>query len=230
MTDSSSAGTASRVAIIGGHGTIARLLTELLVARGDKVVSVFRNPQHRAEIEALGAEAVVCDIETASVVDLTPALAGVDAVVFAAGAGPGSGAARKRTVDYEGSVKSAEAAAAAGVSRFVQVSAIGVDDGPAPDADEVWAAYVEAKRDADASLRRSGLAWTILRPGALTNDEPTGLIALASATPRGSVPRADVAAVIAAVLTFDDTAGHSWDLVSGETPIPAAVAAAVSAD
>lgn len=219
----------SRIAIIGGHGTIARLLTGLLVEQGDEVVSVFRNPDHRADIEALGAEAVVCDLEAASAQDLVPALRGADAVVFAAGAGPGSGAARKHTVDYEGSVKSATAAEAAGVHRFVQVSAMGVDDGPAPDADEVWAAYVEAKRDADASLRRSGLAWTILRPGALTDDEPTGLVTLASDTPRGSIPRADVAAVIAAVLTFDGTAGHAWDVVSGETPIPAAVAAAVSA-
>jgi uncharacterized protein YbjT (DUF2867 family) len=219
----------SRIVLIGGHGKISRLLTPLLVSNGDEVVSVFRNPAHRSEIEALGAEAVVCDVETASVADLVPALSGADAVVFAAGAGPGSGAARKRTVDFEGSVKAAEAAEQAGVPRFVQVSAIGVDDGPEPGTDEVWTAYVEAKRDADAGLRRSGLAWTIIRPGALTDDEPTGLVTLASKTDRASISRADVAAVIAAVLTFPDTAGHAWDLVSGETPIPAAVAAAVSA-
>lgn len=219
----------SRIVIVGGHGKISRLLTSLLVSNGDEVVSVFRNPAHRGALEALGAEAFVCDVETASVADLVPAMAGADAVVFAAGAGPGSGAARKRTVDFEGSVKAAAAATEAGVSRFVQVSAIGVDDGPAPDADEVWTAYVEAKRDADDALRRSGLAWTILRPGALTDDEPTGLVTLAEHTERDSIPRADVAAVIAAVLTFPETAGHSWDLIAGETPIPAAVAAAVSA-
>lgn len=220
----------SRIVIIGGHGSIARLLTELLVERDDEVVSVFRNPAHKPEIEAMGAEAVVCDIETASASDLAPVLTGADAVVFAAGAGPGSGAARKRTVDYEGSVKSAAAAESAGVPRFVQISAIGVDEDVEPGTDEVWNAYVEAKRDADAALRRTSLAWTILRPGALTDDEPTGLVTLAADTPRGSIPRADVAAVIAAVLTFADTAGHSWDVVSGETGIPAAVAAAVSAD
>ena len=220
----------SRIVIIGGHGSIARLLTELLVERDDEVVSVFRNPAHSAEIEALGAESVVCDIEAASASDLVPALTGADAVVFAAGAGPGSGAARKRTVDYDGSVKAAEAAENAGVPRFVQISAIGVDEDVEPGTDEVWNAYVEAKRDADAALRRSSLAWTILRPGALTDDEPTGLVTLAADTPRGSIPRADVAAVIAAVLSFPDTAGHSWDVVSGESPIPAAVAAAVSAD
>ena len=220
----------SRIVIIGGHGSIARQLTGLLVERGDAVVSVFRNPGHREEIEALGAEAVVCDIETAAAADLAPAMAGADAVVFAAGAGPGSGAERKRTVDYEGSVKAAAAAETAGVPRFVQVSAIGVDDGPEPGAEAVWAAYVEAKRDADDALRRTGLAWTILRPGALTDDEATGLVTLAADTDRGSVPRADVAAVLAAVLAFPDTAGHAWDLITGETAIPAAIAAAVSAD
>ncbi|SFN70571.1 SDR family oxidoreductase [Mycetocola miduiensis] len=219
----------SRIVLIGGHGKISRHLTSLLVANGDEVVSVFRNPDHRGDIEALGAEAFVCDVETASVSDLQKAMVGADAVVFAAGAGPGSGAARKRTVDFEGSTKSAAAAEQAGVTRFVQVSAIGVDEGPEPGADEVWTAYVEAKRDADAALRRSGLDWTILRPGALTDDEPTGLVSLAEHTERGSIPRADVAAVIAAVLTFPETAGHTWDLISGETPIPAAVAAAVSA-
>src|SRR5690606_21514581 len=168
----------SRVVIIGGHGSIARLLTKQLVARGDSVVSVFRNPDHRGEIEALGAEPFVCDVETASASDLVPAMTGADAVVFAAGAGPNSGAARKRTVDFEGSVKAADAAHQAGVQRFVQVSAIGVDDGPAPDADEVWTAYVEAKRDADDALRRTGLDWTILRPGGLTDDEPTEMITL----------------------------------------------------
>ncbi|WP_411722475.1 NAD(P)H-binding protein [Mycetocola sp.] len=219
----------SRIVLIGGHGKISRLLTPLLVSNGDEVVSVFRNPEHRGNIEALGAEAFVCDVETASVSDLVPVMTGADAVVFAAGAGPGSGAARKRSVDLEGSVKSAAAAEEAGVARFVQVSAIGVDEGPEPGADEVWTAYVEAKRDADAALRRSGLAWTILRPGSLTDDEPTGLVSLAEHTERDSIPRADVAAVIAAVLTFPETAGHTWDLISGETPIPAAVAAAVSA-
>jgi uncharacterized protein YbjT (DUF2867 family) len=219
----------SRIVLIGGHGKISRLLTPLLVSNGDEVVSVFRNPDHRGDIEALGAEAVVCDVETASVPDLVSAISGADAVVFAAGAGTGSGAARKHTMDFEGSTKSAAAAERAGVSRFVQVSAIGVDEGPEPGADDVWTAYVEAKRDADAALRRSGLAWTILRPGALTDDGPTGLVSLAEHTERDSIPRADVAAVIAAVLTFPETAGHTWDLISGETPIPAAVAAAVSA-
>jgi uncharacterized protein YbjT (DUF2867 family) len=219
----------SRIVVVGGHGKISRLLTPMLVSNGDEVVSVFRNPGHRSDVEALGAEAFVCDVEPASIADLVPAMTGADAVVFAAGAGPGSGAARKYTVDYEASVKSAAAAEEAGVSRFVQVSAIGVDEGPDPRTDEVWAAYVEAKRDADAALRRSGLAWTILRPGRLTDDEPTGLVRLAEHTERDSIPRADVAAVIAAVLTFPETAGHTWDLTSGETPIPAAVAAAVSA-
>ncbi|MCP2031535.1 uncharacterized protein YbjT (DUF2867 family) [Okibacterium sp. HSC-33S16] len=218
----------SRIVIIGGHGKISRILTSQLVDNGDDVVSVFRNPDHSSDIAGLGAEPVVCDIETASVDDLVPILSGADAVVFAAGAGPNSGAERKHTVDYEGSVKSAAAAERAGVSRFVQVSAMGID-GEVDTSDDVWAAYVAAKRNADIDLKKTSLAWTILRPGALTDDEPTGMVQLESDTGRGSIPRADVAALIAAVLTFPETAGFTWEAISGETPIAAAVAAAVSA-
>lgn len=218
----------SRIVIIGGHGKISRILTSQLVENGDEVVSVFRNADHESEIAALGAEPVVCDIETASVDDLVPIITGADAVVFAAGAGPNSGAKRKHTVDYEGSVKSAQAAERADVKRFVQVSAMGID-GVVDTSDDVWAAYVEAKRNADIELKKTSLDWTILRPGALTDDEPTGLVTLAVTTERGSIPRADVASLIAAALTFPETAGFTWEAISGETPIPAAVAAAVAA-
>ncbi|AWB87312.1 SDR family oxidoreductase [Mycetocola zhujimingii] len=218
----------SRIVIIGGHGKISRILTSQLVENGDEVVSVFRNADHSSEISALGAEPVVCDIETASVDDLVPILTGADAVVFAAGAGPNSGAERKHTVDYEGSVKSMKAAERAGVKRFVQVSAMGID-GEVDTSDDVWAAYVAAKRNADIELKKTSLDWTILRPGALTDDEPTGLVTLATETERGSIPRADVASLIAAALTFPETAGFTWEAISGETPIPAAIAAAVAA-
>lgn len=218
----------SRIVIIGGHGKISRILTSQLVENGDEVVSVFRNADHASEIAALGAEPVVCDIETASVDDLVPIITGADAVVFAAGAGPNSGAARKHTVDYEGSVKSVQAAERAGVKRFVQVSAMGID-GAVDTSDDGWAAYVTAKRNADIELKKSSLDWTILRPGALTDDTPTGLVTLAVETERGSIPRADVASLIAAALTFPETTGFTWEAISGETPIPAAVAAAVSA-
>lgn len=216
----------SRIVIVGGHGKIALLLAEILVARGDDVVSVIRNPEHVEELELLGAEPAVLDIESASVDELAALVSDADAVVFSAGAGAGSGVARKRTVDFAGSVKSAAAAEQAGVRRFVQVSAIGVDDAPDPDRDEVWAAYVVAKRDADQALRQTSLDWTIIRPGGLTDDEPTGRVALASKTSRGRVPRADVAAVLAKVLTVPGTAHLTLDLVAGDIPIAEAVSAA----
>ncbi len=134
---------------------------------------------------------------------------------------------RKRTVDLEGSTKSAAAAREAGIARFLQVSAIGVDDPQPDDIEPVWAAYVTAKRDADAALRESGLDWTILRPGGLTDDEPTGRVELAPKVARSSVPRADVAAVLVACLDDDRTIGSQWELVGGETPITEAIDAAV---
>jgi uncharacterized protein YbjT (DUF2867 family) len=143
--------------------------------------------------------------------------------VFAAGGGPDGNVERKRTVDLEGSLKSIEGARQAGIQRFVQISAIGVDDPLPPDTGDVWRAYVEAKRDADAALRESGLAWTILRPGRLTDDPPTGRVALGPDVARGEVTRADVAAVVAVVLDTPDSAGRQWNLVNGDTPVEAAV-------
>ncbi len=102
-------------------------------------------------------------------------------------------------------------------------------DDPLPeDTAPVWKAYVEAKRDADAALRASDLAWTILRPGRLTDDPGTGRVALGPDLARGAVPRADVAAVVAAVLDADTAVGAQWDLVSGETPVPEAVGQSAS--
>jgi len=145
------------------------------------------------------------------------------AVVFAAGGGPDGNIERKRTVDLEGSLKSIEGARAAGIGRFVQVSAIGVDDPLPEDTADVWRAYVEAKRDADAALRESDLAWTILRPGRLTDAPGTGRVSLGPDVARGEVPRADVAAVVAAVLDVDSTVGKQWNLVGGDEPVEDAV-------
>ena len=147
-------------------------------------------------------------------------------VVFAAGGGPDGNIERKRTVDLEGSLKSIEAAERVGIRRFVQISAIGVDEQLPDDAGDVWRAYVEAKRDADTALRASGLDWTILRPGRLTDDPATGRVALGDDVARSEVPRADVAAVTAAVLDDDRSIGHQWNLVSGDTPVPDAITTA----
>jgi len=209
----------TRVAIIGAHGKVAQQLMRVLYDQGDEFVGVVRNEDHADDIYRFGGEGVLLDIETADAGALAEAIENADAVVFAAGAGPDSGVARKATVDYGGSIKAQLAAQHAGISRFVQVSAMGVDDPVAPDASESWAAYVAAKRDADAELRRTALEWTIIRPGALTLEDGTGLVSIAPRLARGSIPREDVAAVIAEVLRRPETVHTQFDLVSGPTPI-----------
>ena len=220
----------SRIAVVGGHGNVARHLHPLLAAAGHTPVALVRREEYRAELEGQGAEVRLLDIEGEDAAGFARAFEGCHAVVFAAGGGPDGNIERKRTVDLEGSLKSIEGARRAGISRFVQVSAIGVDAPLPPDSDPVWRAYVEAKRDADAALRSSGLDWTIIRPGRLTDDPPTGLVALGPDVERGQVPRADVAAVLAAVIDTGGGIGAQWDLVSGETPIDEAVRQSVRAE
>jgi len=212
------------VAILGGHGKIALLLAARLRARGDAVRSLIRNPDHADEVRAAGGEPLLLDVERAGAQQLADALGAADAVVFAAGAGPGSGAARKETVDYGGAVKLIEACRLAGVARYVMVSAIGA----APDApgDAVYAVYQRAKGRADAELAASGLAYTIVRPGPLSDEPATGRVALAER--RVPISRADVAAVLAATLHEDALVGAAFTLVGGDTPIAEALAAAAS--
>ncbi|WP_136517756.1 SDR family oxidoreductase [Cellulomonas telluris] len=214
-----------RVAVVGGHGKVARALIPLLVERGDEVVPLVRKQEHADELRSPGVEPRLLDIEAQDADAFAEAFAGTQAVVFAAGAGPDGRADRKRTVDLEGSLKSIEGARRAGVQRFVQVSAIGVDEPLPDDTGEVWKAYVEAKRDADAALRASDLAWTIIRPGGLTDDDPVGTVLLSESAPRAQVPRADVAAVVAACLAEPASVGRQWELVTGDVPVREAVAA-----
>jgi uncharacterized protein YbjT (DUF2867 family) len=213
-----------RVVIAGGHGKIALLLEGLLAGRGDQAVGLIRNPAQAADVQKAGAEAAVCDLETASPGDLAALLSGADAVVFAAGAGPGSGVSRKDSVDRGASVLMADAAGRAGVRRFVQVSSMGAGQPPSPDRDEVWAAYIDAKTAAEDDLRSRDLDWTILRPGALTDAQPAGRVRLAvPPVPRGSIPRADVAAVIAALLDHPGSRHQTLELAGGDTPVDEAV-------
>ncbi|OFB45683.1 NAD-dependent dehydratase [Mycolicibacterium sp. (ex Dasyatis americana)] len=214
-----------RVVIAGGHGKIALILEQLLSARGDDVAGLIRNPDQAADLQAAGAQAIVLDLERASVDEVTDALRGADAVVFAAGAGPGSGAARKQTVDRDAAILLADAAEAAGVGRYVMVSALAADD-RSLDAnyDEVFRAYMHAKSEADANVRaRAGLRTTIVRPGGLTDEAGTGKVMVAESTGRGTIPRADVAHVLLAVLHEPETAGPTFEVISGETPIDAAL-------
>ena len=214
-----------RVVIAGGHGQIALILERLLSERGDSVAGLIRNPDQVGDLAAAGADALVVDLEEASVDEVAGHLRGADAVVFAAGAGPGSGAARKDTVDRDAAILLADAAEAAGVERYVMVSAMAADPQATAD-DEVFQVYLRAKGIADEAIRsRAGLKWTIVRPGALTNDEADGNVLIAESTGRGSIPREDVAAVLVAVLDEPRTAGKSFDLISGETAIAEAVAA-----
>ena len=213
-----------RVVIVGGHGKIALLLERLLAERGDQAVGLIRNPAHVGDVQKAGAEAVVCDLEAASAEDVAVLLAGADAVVFAAGAGPGSGAPRKDSVDRGASVLMADGAERAGVRRFVQISSMGTGQPPRPGTDEVWAAYITAKTAAEDDLRARDLDWTILRPGRLTDAPPTGRIRLAPPpVPRDTVPRADVAAVVVALLDNPGTRHQTLELVGGDSPVAAAV-------
>jgi uncharacterized protein YbjT (DUF2867 family) len=213
-----------RVVIAGGHGKVALLLERLLAGRGDQAVGLIRNPAHAADVQQAGAEAVVCDLEAASAGDVAALLSGADAVVFAAGAGPGSGVPRKDSVDRGASVLMAEAAERAGVRRFVQVSSMGAGAPPGRDGDEVWAAYITAKTAAEDDLRTRDLDWTILRPGGLTDAPPADRVRLAvPPVPRGSVPRADVAGVIVALLDDPGSRQLTLELVSGDSPIDEAV-------
>lgn len=211
-----------RVVIAGGHGQIAMQLERLLAARGDDAVGIVRNPDHVADLEQVGAKAVVLDLERSSVDDLVPVLSGADAVVFAAGAGPGSGIARKDTVDRDAAVLLADGALAAGVRRYVMVSAIRADEGD-PDSDEVFQVYLRAKGAADAYVREQDLDWTVVRPGRLTDEPGTGQVRLGPDVEYGEVPRADVAATLLGVLDDPATAGKQFNLVGGGTPVATAL-------
>jgi uncharacterized protein YbjT (DUF2867 family) len=213
----------SRIAVVGGHGQVARHLLVELRRTEHTPVALVRTEDYRSELESRGAEVRILDIEQQDANGFAAAFNGCDAVVFAAGGGPDGSRERKRTVDLEGSLKSIAGARQAGISRFVQISAINVDDPLPDDTDEVWRAYVEAKRDADAALRASDLGWTIIRPGRLTDDPATGLVSLGPDIRRGDVPRADVAAVVAAVIGQEGTIGRQWNLVGGDTTVPDAI-------
>jgi nucleoside-diphosphate-sugar epimerase len=208
------------VLVVGGHGKIGLRLLKLLAERGDSPRGVIRKQEQVKDVEAAGAESIVLDIEKE---ELTDAAAGADAVVFAAGAGPGSGAERKGTVDFGGAVKLIAAAKASDIRRYVMVSAIGVTH------PERWAEqmrpYYEAKAAADKRLIESGLNYTIVRPGMLTDDEGTGKVKAAESVDPGAIPRDDVALVIAECLIAVNTVDKGFDLVSGDTPVAEAVRA-----
>lgn len=215
------------IAIVGGYGKISRRLVPLLRERGDAVVPLVRRAEQAAVLLDLGARPRFLDIERADVDAFAAAFDGVDAVVFAAGGGADGNVLRKRSVDLEGAIKSLAGCAAAGVRRYVQVSAIGVDAKVGLDESAAWASYVVAKRDSDEAVRESGLDWTIVRPATLLDTPGTDRVTLGSDLEPQGVTRDDVAATIAAVLDEPRAIGRQWDLVGGDASVAAALEAAL---
>jgi uncharacterized protein YbjT (DUF2867 family) len=209
------------VLVAGGHGKVARHLLRLLAARGHHARGLIRNPDHAADLEAVGAVAVVCDLEHD---DPAPHVGTAEAIVFAAGAGPGSGVERKRTVDYGGAVKLIEVAEQLGVRRYLMVSSMGADDPES--ASEGMRPYQQAKHDADEALARSSLDWTIVRPGRLTDEPGSGRVDLAERLGRfGTVPREDVALVLLESLAAGNTVRRTFEVLEGDVPASEAIAA-----
>jgi nucleoside-diphosphate-sugar epimerase len=210
------------VAIAGAHGKIAMRLTGLLVAQGDRVVGLIRNPEHAADVRDGGAEPVVCDLEHSTVEEIAAAVAGTEAVVFAAGAGPGSGGERKLTMDRDGAIKLLDATAA-GATPYVIVSSVGAENPPAASDEDVFSVYLRAKAEADAAVMVSERPWTIVRPGGLTDDPGTGRIRLDTAPFRGRVTREDVATVLADLLHDPRASDRILYVNGGEEPIAEAL-------
>lgn len=212
------------VLVAGANGKTARSLVRMLVGDGHKVRGLIRQEEHLPEVEQDGAEPVLLDLEEETVEGAVGrAVEGCDAIVFAAGAGPGSGAARKETMDYGGAVKLIEAAERHGVRRYLMLSAMGAAD--PENGSEEMRPYLSAKARADERLQNSGLHYTIIRPGSLTNETGTGRIdAAPSLGRRGEISREDVAAILAATLEAENTFGKTFEALSGDTPIREAVA------
>jgi uncharacterized protein YbjT (DUF2867 family) len=210
------------VVIAGGHGKVGRRLARLLAARGDRVRGLIRNPDHADDLRSDGSEPVVCDLESATDDDVEAAIAGADAAVFAAGAGPGSGPERKYAIDRDGAVKLLRACEAADVHRYVMVSSIGAESPPDGD-DDAFSIYLRAKADADAALEASDRAWTIVRPAFLSDEHGSGRVKVDMEPLEGEVPRDDVAAVLAAVLHEPRTVAIVIYVSSGDQPIDEAL-------
>lgn len=216
-----------RCAIAGAHGKLAQLLTQQLIGRGNAVIGLIRNPDHAEELRSLGATAELCDLEQATVGQIAEAIRGSEVAVFAAGAGPGSGAERKLTMDRDGCTKLLAAAVRAGVARFVVVSAVGAENPPTDD--DVFSVYLRAKAEADDAVRGSDREWTIVRPGGLTDDPGTGCARIDTEPFRGTVSRQDVARVLAEILREPRSSGTILYVNGGDRPVSEALDAALAA-
>ena len=207
-----------KISIVGAHGNISMLLIPKLIKKGHQVRGIIRKESQKEDLKKLGAEPVVADLELQD--DISDAVGDVDAVLFAAGAGPGSGAYRKWTVDRDGAIKLINACKKNGINRYLIISAMGLDQ---PRGNDVFRTYLKAKAEADEAVKKSGLDYTIVKPGRLTDEPGTGNVSVGPDLDRGEVPREDVAAVLAELFERPETAGLEFDLVSGDTPVKEAV-------
>ena len=210
-----------RIVIAGGHGQIARQFGRLVASAGHQPVGMIRKPEHVSDLREDGVEPAIIDLEATDVAEMTALVRGADAVVFAAGGGPDGNAARKETVDKGAAIMLADAAEAAGVRRYVMISAMGTEHAD-PDSDDVMQVYLRAKRAADDYVRSRDLDWTIVRPGLLTDEVPTGRVRVGDLE-RGSVTRGDVAHVLAEVLEARNTFGKTFDVLAGDQPVTKAI-------
>jgi uncharacterized protein YbjT (DUF2867 family) len=213
-----------RVVFAGGHGQIALLAQRRLAAEGHRPVGLVRKPEYAEDLRAVGAEAVVFDLENQTAAELAELVAGADALVFAAGAGPSSGPARKMTVDRDGAILLADAAELAGIRRYVVISALAADDFVVG-SEEVFQIYLRAKAEADEIFRSRDLDWTIVRPGGLTDTEATGLVQVSQSTGRGQIPRDDVAEIVTRLVVDATGVRKQFEVISGDTPIADALTA-----
>lgn len=211
------------ISIVGGHGSIARQLTQLLTSRGHTVRGLVRDEDQFDDLRSDGAAPVLCDLESVSDADLDSALHASDVVVFAAGAGAGSGPERKKSLDRDGAINSVRSAVRVDAERFVIISSMGADD--PPDDDGSFSIYLRAKAAADEVARDADIDATVVRPGGLTDDVPTGSVHIAESTGRGEIPRADVAAVLAELIDTDRGRNVTFELIGGDTHVADAVSA-----
>jgi uncharacterized protein YbjT (DUF2867 family) len=213
-----------RIVVVGGHGKIALSLAELLSSTGHHVHSLVRNPDHEADVSATGAMPVIADIEALSAEELSEIFTGNDTIVFAAGAG-GASPERTYAVDRDAAIRTMDAAAHAGVNRYIMLSYRGASLDHGVPEDNSFFAYAEAKAAADEHLRTSPLKWTIVAPGALSSEPASGNIDVGDGATSENVSRDNVARVLAAVIDSDKTIGHTIEFMDGSTPIGDAIAA-----
>ena len=205
------------IVVAGAHGNIAMLMHPLLKENGHNVRGLIRDEDQSFDLEQAGAEPVIADLEKD---DIKDKVSEADVALFAAGAGPGSGAERKWKVDRDGAIKFMNAAKSNGIKRFIIISAMGLDK---PRGNDVFRAYQRAKAEADEALRQSGLEYVIVKPGRLTDDKGRGLVEIHENLSGGEIPREDVAKALVEVIETPELANIEFNLVTGDTPIQEAV-------